>query len=104
MFLQSSWQLPALINKATEGSELKKGVKVTDDASSDGSQSADSLSSHVKVQIVSCCLLVEILNICPDIASALRVIQVSMLLLVSAVYTGKYSVTSAVHTGSNIYV
>ncbi|XP_005100205.2 nucleoporin NUP188 homolog [Aplysia californica] len=70
VFLQSSWQLPGLIETA----EVTGEVKETTDTEGT-TQPLDSLGSHVKVQIVSCCLLVEILHVSPDLPASLRLIQ-----------------------------
>ena len=67
IFLQSSWQLPILIAK----SEVKDGTSGSEEVS----QSAESLNSHIKVQVVCCCLMVETLHVTPDLVESLHVIM-----------------------------
>ncbi|CAL1525907.1 unnamed protein product [Lymnaea stagnalis] len=67
VFLQSSWQVPLL---------LEALFKPRHEAGeSSGPQQSDTFGSHIKLQIVCCCLMVEILYISSDMNSSLAIMK-----------------------------
>ncbi|XP_059142292.1 nucleoporin NUP188-like isoform X2 [Physella acuta] len=56
IFLNSSWHVPALLETTAN-------------------QQTEALGNHVKLQVVTCCLLVEILHMTKDLETSLQVIQ-----------------------------